>query len=219
MKVEAKICGVGRPADIDCAASGGARYVGFVFYPRSPRNRTPEEAGVLAARTPAEIETMALFVDPDDDALDAVLACARIDFLQLHGNESPERVAEIKRRTGRRVMKAIKISGPEDLEAARPYFEIADRLLFDAKAPPTLEGAMPGGNALSFDWSLLAGRRWPCPWMLSGGLDPDNVAEAVRISGAPAVDVSSGVESAPGVKDPARIKAFLHAVADADRER
>ena len=214
MTVEAKICGVSRPADIECAAAGGARYVGFVFYPRSPRNLTPDEAGALAAGTPAGIATVALFVDPDDAALDAVLACARIDILQLHGGESPERIVEVKRRTGCRVMKAIKISGPDDLDAATPYLGVADRLLFDAKAPPTLAGAMPGGNALSFDWELLAGRTWPCPWMLSGGLDPDNVADAIRISGAPAVDVSSGVESAPGVKDPARIKAFLGAVSE-----
>jgi phosphoribosylanthranilate isomerase len=217
MSVEAKICGVSRLADIDRAASGGARYVGFVFFPRSPRNLTPAEAGALAAATPDHIETVALLVDPDDAALDAVLARASIDILQLHGGESPARVAEIKRRTGRKVMKAIKISGPDDLEAATPYLGVADRLLFDAKAPPTLVGAMPGGNAVSFDWALLAGRSWPCPWMLSGGLDADNVAEAIRISGAPAVDVSSGVESAPGVKDPDRIDAFLGAVSELDR--
>ena len=213
MNVEAKICGVSRRSDIACAASGGASHVGFVFYPRSPRNLTPEQAGALAAATPEGITTVALLVDPDDAALDAVLERARIDLLQLHGGESPERIADIKRRTGIPVMKAIKISGAEDFDAATPYLDIVDRLLFDAKAPATLAGAMPGGNALSFDWALLAGRDWPCPWMLSGGLDPDNVAEAIRVSGAPAVDVSSGVESAPGVKDPARIEAFLAAVA------
>ena len=212
MNVAAKICGVSRPADIDCAASGGASHVGFVFYPRSPRNLTPDQAGALAAATPAGITTVALFVDPDDAALDAVLHRARIDLLQLHGGESPERIADIKRRTGVRVMKAIKISVAADLAAATPYLCVADQLLFDAKAPPTLEGAMPGGNAVSFDWALLAGRSWPCPWMLSGGLNPDNVADAIRVSGAPAVDVSSGVETAPGVKDPDRIKAFLGAV-------
>ena len=212
MSVAAKICGVSRPADIDCAAAGGASHVGFVFYARSPRNLTPDQAGALAAATPAAITTVALFVDPDDTAIDAILGRGRIDLLQLHGSESPERVSEIKRRTGTRVMKAIKISVAEDLGAATPYFDVADQLLFDAKAPATMEGAMPGGNALSFDWSLLAGRSWPCPWMLSGGLNPGNVAEAIRVSGAPAVDVSSGVESAPGVKDPVRIKAFLRAV-------
>jgi len=212
MTVASKICGVKRPADIDCAASGGARYVGFVFYARSPRNLTPDQAGELAAATPAGITTVALFVDPDDAALDAVLSRGRIDLFQLHGSESPERIADIKRRTGVRVMKAIKISDAEDFAAATPYFDVADQLLFDAKAPATMEGAMPGGNAVSFDWSLLAGRSWPCPWMLSGGLNPGNVAEAIRVSGAPAVDVSSGVESAPGVKDPVRIKAFLRAV-------
>ncbi len=212
MSVAAKICGVSRPADIDCAASGGASYVGFVFYPRSPRNLTPDQAGALAAATPTGIATVALFVDPDDAALDAVLERARIDLLQLHGAESPERIVDIKRRTGVRVMKAIKISVAADFAAATPYLGVADQLLFDAKAPPTLKGAMPGGNAVSFDWALLAGRNWPCPWMLSGGLNPGNVAEAIRISDAPAVDVSSGVESAPGVKDPVRIKACLGAV-------
>ena len=212
MTIEAKICGVSRPADIECAAAAGARYVGFVFFPRSPRNLTPDAAAALAAGAPADITTVALVVDPDDAVLDAVLSRARIDLLQLHGGEGPARIADIKRRTHRPVMKAIKVSGAEDLDAATPYFAVADRLLFDAKAPPTLAGAMPGGNALIFDWSLLAGRSWPCPWMLSGGLDVDNVAEAIRISGAPAVDVSSGVESAPGVKDPARIAAFLDAV-------
>ena len=207
MNVAAKICGVRRPADIDCAAAGGARYVGFVFYPRSPRNLAPDQAGDLAAATPAGIATVALFVDPDDAALDAVLNRGRIDLLQLHGDESPDRIADIKRRTGVRVMKAIKISVSTDFAAATPYLGVADQLLFDAKAPPTLHGAMPGGNAVSFDWALLAGRSWPCPWMLS-----DNVAEAIRVSGAPAVDVSSGVESAPGVKDPVRINAFLRAV-------
>jgi phosphoribosylanthranilate isomerase len=213
MRVSAKICGVKRRADIDCAAAGGARYVGFVFYARSPRNLTPEQAGALAARTPAGITTVALFVDPDDAAIDAVLRRGRIDMLQLHGGESPERVADIKRRTGVRVMKAIKVSEPEDFAAASAYVGVVDQLLFDAKAPASMKGAMPGGNAVSFDWSLLAGRSWPCPWMLSGGLDPENVGAAIRVSGAQAVDVSSGVESAPGVKDPDRIEAFLRAVA------
>ena len=212
MNVGAKICGVRRPADIDCAAAGGASYVGFVFYPRSPRNLTPDQAGDLAAATPAGIATVALFVDPDDAALDAVLNRGRIDLLQLHGGESPDRIADIKHRTGVRVMKAIKISVATDFAAATPYLGVADQLLFDAKAPSTLQGAMPGGNAVSFDWALLAGRSWPCPWMLSGGLHPGNVAEAIRVSGAPAVDVSSGVESAPGAKDPVRINAFLRAV-------
>lgn len=219
MNVAAKICGVSQPADIDCAVSSGASYVGFVFYPRSLRNLTPNQAGALAALTPAGITTVALFVDPDDVALDAVLDRARIDLLQLHGGESPERIAEIKRRTGLRVMKAIKISVAGDFAAATPFLGVADQLLFDAKAPPTLEGAMPGGNAVSYDWALLTGRNWPCPWMLSGGLNPGNVAQAIRISGAPAVDVSSGVESEPGVKDPARIKAFLRAVSLQSRVR
>ena len=219
MSVAAKICGVSHSADIDCAVSGGASYVGFVFYPRSPRNLMPDQACALAAATPAGITKVALFVDPDDAALDAVLDRARIDLLQLHGDESPERIADIKNRTGVRVMKAIKIAVADDFAAATPFLGVADQLLFDAKAPPTLEGAMPGGNAVSYDWELLAGRNWPCPWMLSGGLNPDNVAEAIRVSGAPAGDVSSGVESAPGVKDPARIKAFLKTVSPQSRVR
>ena len=162
MSVAAKICGVSLSADIDCAVSGGASYVGFVFYPRSPRNLMPDQAGALAAATPPGITKVALFVDPDDAALDAVLDRARIDLLQLHGDESPERIADIKNRTGVRVMKAIKIAVADDFAAATPFLGIADQLLFDAKAPPTLEGAMPGGNAVSYDWELLAGRNWPC---------------------------------------------------------
>ena len=133
-------------------------------------------------------------------------------MFQLHGSETPARVAEIKSRTGKRVMKAIKVSVAADFDAAAAYLDVADMLLFDAKPPPDMANALPGGNAVSFDWTLLAGRDWPLPWMLSGGLDPENVAEAIRVSGASAVDVSSGVESAPGVKDAARIEAFLEAV-------
>ena len=131
---------------------------------------------------------------------------------QLHGSETPERVAEIKKRTGKRVMKAIKVSTASDFDAATPYLDVADMLLFDAKPPSGMANALPGGNAISFDWTLLTGRDWPLPWMLSGGLDPENVVEAIRISGASAVDVSSGVERAPGIKDAARIAAFLEAV-------
>ena len=144
-----------------------------------------------------------------------MLSLARLDLLQLHGNEEPERIAAIKRRTGKPVMKAIKVAEPADIDAARRYDGIADRLLFDAKAPSTEGRFMPGGNALTFDWRMLAGRSWPCPWMLSGGLTPETVAEAIRTSGAPGVDVSSGVETAPGVKDATRVAAFIAAASGA----
>lgn len=212
MAVASKICGVSDRAAIDAAVAGGAAYVGFVFFPRSPRNVTPEQAAALVPLVPDGVEAVALAVDPDDALVDAIGAIPGITMFQLHGNESPDRVAEIRARTGRRAMKAVKVSEEADLDAADAYFEAADMLLFDAKTPADMKNALPGGNAVSFDWTILAGRDWPLPWMLSGGLDPDNVAEAIRISGAPAVDVSSGVESAPGDKDPARIDAFLTAV-------
>lgn len=214
---DAKICGVSDEAAIGAAVAGGARYVGFVFFPRSPRNVTPAEAGRLSALLPDDVVPVALAVDPDDALVDAIVAEAGVRMFQLHGAETPARVAEIKARTGRSAMKAIKVSEAGDLAAADGYIGVADMLLFDAKAPADMKNALPGGNAVSFDWTILAGRNWPLPWMLSGGLDPDNVAEAIRVSHAPAVDVSSGVESAPGVKDPGRIAAFLAAVAAAAR--
>ena len=179
---------------------------------------TPERAGTLCAAVPAGVTRVGLFVDASDDAIAATLAAAPLDLLQFHGRESPERVAAAKRRFGRPVMKAIPLAGPEDLAFAESYLGSADRLLFDAR-PPRREGALPGGNGLAFDWQLLAGRRWSLPWMLSGGLDAGNLAEAVRVTGAPAVDVSSGVESAPGIKDPRRIAAFLAAARAAAGER
>ncbi len=213
MAVSAKICGVRRPEILDAAVAHGAAAIGLVFFPRSPRNVSLGEAASLAAAAPRGITVVGLFVDPPVETLETMLETIRIDLLQLHGSESPAQVAEIKRRTGRPVMKAIKVSEAEDLALADDYAEIADRLLFDAKAPAAGGDFMPGGNALSFDWRILGGRGWSLPWMLSGGLTPENVAEAVRTSGAPAVDVSSGVETGPGVKDPGRIAAFLAAVA------
>jgi phosphoribosylanthranilate isomerase len=213
MAVAAKICGINSTDALDAAITGGAACIGLVFFPRSPRNLTPEQAGALAAPVPAEITVVGLLVDPDDATLADIAAKSRIDLWQLHGKETPERVARIKQATGKPVMKAISVAGPEDVASAEAYIGVADRLLFDAKPPADLKDAMPGGNALAFDWELLGGRSWPCPWMLSGGLDPDNVTQAVAISGAHAVDVSSGVESAPGVKDPDRIRAFLNRVA------
>ncbi len=212
MTVEAKICGINAPEAMRAAVDGGAAYVGLVFYPPSPRYVTPIEAAALAALAPAGVVKVGLFVDIGDDVLAEVLSRVPLDLLQLHGAETPERVREIKAATGLAVMKAIKIAATDDAAAAAPYFGVADRLLFDAKAPPDLAGALPGGNALRFDWRHLGGRTWPCPWMLSGGLDAVNVAEAVVISGAPAVDVSSGVEQRPGVKSADRIAEFLAAV-------
>lgn len=215
MSKDVKICGVSDRAALDAAVSGGARYVGFVFFPRSPRHVTPAQAAELSAALPDDVIPVALAVDPDDALIGEIDAVAGISMFQLHGAETPDRVAEIKIRTGKRVMKAIKVSDAPDLDSANAYLDVADMLLFDAKTPVDMKNALPGGNAISFDWTILAGRDWPLPWMLSGGLDPENVADAIRISGAPAVDVSSGVETAPGVKNPARILAFLEAVKQA----
>ena len=209
MPVEAKICGITTAAAMDAATGGGARLVGLVFYPPSPRCLGLAEAASLAARVPAGIDRVGVFVDPEDELLAATLERVQLELIQLHGAETPRRVAEIRSRFERPVMKAIKIAAAEDPEAAEPYLGVADRLLFDAKPPRHMTEALPGGNALSFDWRLLAGRVWSRPWMLSGGLDADNLAEAVEISGARAVDVSSGVEDRPGVKNPDKIARLL----------
>lgn len=212
MTVQAKICGINSKEAMVASVEGGADYIGLVFYPPSPRSVTAIEAVELVRLVPDSVTRTGLFVDIDDATLAAILSEVSLDLLQLHGAETPDRVTEIKALTGLPVMKAIRVAGAEDIAEADRYLGIADRLLFDAKAPPDLKGALPGGNALVFDWTLLAGHDWACPWMLSGGLDSDNVAEAVLISGASAVDVSSGVEQSPGIKDPARIDAFLSAV-------
>ena len=206
---QVKICGITRPADLSAVAEAGARYAGFVFFPRSPRNLSVGDAAALAAEAPPGVARVGLFVSPDDAALDAVLDRVPLDIIQLHGSETPARVAEVKARTGLPVMKAVGISVPLDLDALWDYGLVADLLLVDAKAPP--DAALPGGNGLSFDWRLLAGRRLLKPWMLAGGLTPANVAEAVRLTGASVVDVSSGVEAAPGQKDPALIRDFVMA--------
>src|SRR6266850_725790 len=210
MSVAAKICGLSTEAAVTAAVAGEAAYLGFVFYPPSPRAVTAEKAARLCAAVPAGVGSVGLFVDADDDAIAVVLAAAPIDLLQFHGGESPERVADAKTRFGRPVMKAIAIAGPEDVLAAARYEAVADLLLFDAK-PPRRPDALPGGNGLAFDWDLIAGRSWHRPWMLSGGLTAELLPEAVRISGAAAVDVSSGVESRPGEKDLDKIGAFLAA--------
>jgi phosphoribosylanthranilate isomerase len=210
MRVAAKICGLSTEAAVGAAVAGGAAYLGFVFYPPSPRAVTPHEATRLCTMVPSGITRVGLFVDADDAAIEAVLATAPIDILQFHGSETPQRVAEAEQRFGRPVMKAVAIAGRSDVVDAARYEEAADLLLFDAK-PPQRSGALPGGNGLAFDWALIAGRSWRRPWMLSGGLTAELLPEAVRVSGAAAVDVSSGVESRPGVKDPDKIRAFLAA--------
>jgi len=207
MSIDAKICGLTSAEGIATAARHGARFVGFVFYPPSPRHLTTDQAARLAVLAPPGITKVGLFVDPDDDLLAATLAKVPLDLLQLHGKESPERVAQVKQRFGKPVMKSIAVAAESDLAAAPRYYGVADRLLFDAKPPR--DAVAPGGNGLAFDWELLGGRRWPLPWMLSGGLTADNLGEAVRTTHATAVDVSSGVERAPGVKDPDKITAFL----------
>lgn len=221
MAIRAKICGINSVAAAEAAARGGAAFIGLVFYPPSPRAVPPAEAAKLASAVPPSIKKVGLFVDVDDDTIAVTLAAVTLDLLQLHGSETPARLAHLKKRFGLPVMKAVKIAGNADVDEAERYLEAADWLLFDAKAPEAMAGALPpgtrpgglpGGNALPFDWRLIAGRRWPRPWMLSGGLTAENLAEAVRISGAEVVDVSSGVEDRPGHKDPARIAAFLNAV-------
>lgn len=204
-----KICGLREAAHVDAAVRGGAAYVGFVFFAKSPRHVALSDAARLAAAVAPGVAKVALTVDADDAALDALLAEVPVDMLQLHGHESPERVGEVRARYGLPVMKAVGVAGEEDLPALEAYGRVADQILVDAKPPKGAD--LPGGNGLAFDWRLIAGRRWPVPWMLAGGLTPDNVSEAIRLTGARQVDVSSGVESAPGVKDSVRIAAFLKA--------
>jgi phosphoribosylanthranilate isomerase len=214
MSLAVKICGLSTPEAVDAAVAHGAGFVGFIFYPPSPRNVTPETAGALARHVPASVRKVGVFVDPGDELLEAVLGLVSLDMLQLHGGETPARVAAVKRRFGRPVMKAIPVAGAGDLETAGRFEDVADWLLFDAKPPRLAPGILPGGNGLSFDWALMAQRSASVPWMLSGGLDVGNLAAAARLSGAGTVDVSSGVESAPGRKDLAKIRAFLEQARD-----
>ena len=213
MTVHAKICGINDPVAMETALDNGASHVGLVFYPPSPRAVTPEEAAPLSAIAEGRAVRTGLFVDPDDAAIDAVLKTATLELLQLHGAESPDRVADLRRRTGLKIMKVIRVGAAADIDPAAEYLNVADWLMFDALPPKDMKNALPGGNAVSFDWTLLADRDWPLPWMLAGGLTADNVAEAVRLSGARTVDTSSGVEDAPGRKNPDKIRAFLKAVA------
>ncbi|RDD60346.1 phosphoribosylanthranilate isomerase [Ferruginivarius sediminum] len=214
MTIETKICGINSAEAMAAVRDGGADFAGFIFYPPSPRYVTPEMARGLRDVAAGRVKTVAVVVDAADDEIARIVETAGVEMLQLHGKETPGRVAEVRKRFALPVMKSVAVAAPEDLDRAATYEEVADRLLFDAKPPKDRPDALPGGNALSFDWQLLAGRTWARPWMLSGGLNAGNLAEAVRISGARAVDVSSGVEDAPGVKNPAKIGALLRAARD-----
>lgn len=209
MGASVKICGLSDPHHVATAVSVGARYLGFVFFPKSPRNVSVEQAAKLMADVPVGVAKVALTVNADDTLLDQIVSDTVVDMLQLHGSETPERVAEVKARFGLPVMKAIGIAGPEDVGQIDVYAGVADQLLIDAKAPKGAD--LPGGNGISFDWRLVQRKYWPCPWMLAGGLTPENVAEAIRLTGAKQVDVSSGVETAPGIKDDRLIAAFCAA--------
>lgn len=209
MKLIVKICGLTTEEALDAAIAAGADMVGFVFFPPSPRYLTLERATALAARARGRAEIVALTVDAPDRGLEEIVESVRPDWLQLHGNEAPDRVRAVKKRFARRMIKAIGIREPGDLAAAGRYRAVADRLLLDAKPPK--DAPLPGGNGTSFDWTILEDFEPGLPFLLSGGLDPSNVGTAIRMARAPGVDVSSGVETAPGKKDPALIRAFIAA--------
>lgn len=210
---EIKICGINEPRALDAAINGRASYAGFVFFPASPRNLAPAEAAALSARAQDRIRRIGLFVDADDATINDAVAAARLDALQLHGRETPERAAQLRARFGLPVWKALPVASPEDVAGARLYTGAVDMVLFDARTPKG--AALPGGMGLSFDWSLVAGWKGPVAWGLAGGLNADNVARAVQLTGAPLVDTSSGVESSPGVKDVGLIAAFCSAARSA----
>ncbi|MCA0044189.1 phosphoribosylanthranilate isomerase [Celeribacter litoreus] len=213
MDTRVKICGLKTPEALTCAVEAGAQYLGFVFFPKSPRNVDVPTARELALEVPIGVAKVALVVDASDEELDRITGEVPLDMLQLHGKETPERVAEIRARYGLPVMKAVGVAAPEDVPALDAYGMVADQILVDAKAPKGAD--LPGGNGLSFDWRLIAKRGWNRPWMLAGGLTPENVVTAIQMTGAKQVDVSSGVESAPGEKDPAKIRAFIEAIRQA----
>jgi len=208
-----KICGITERSAVAACDQAHVSYLGFVFFSKSPRHLSHDQAAALASDVPSGLSRVALTVNADNDALDALVAKVPLDLLQLHGGESPARVAEVKARYGLPVMKAVGIAGARDLAGLQAYETVADMILVDAKPPEDAD--LPGGNGLAFDWRLIAGRDWSVPWMLAGGLTPENVAEAIRLTGAPRVDVSSGVEAAPGRKDPDLIARFAGAARDA----
>lgn len=207
--VAVKICGLTQPSDVHAVAQAGAVYCGFVFFPKSPRNVSFEQAAAMAVEAPIGLAKVALTVNADNAFLDALTQTVPLDILQLHGAESPERVQEVKDRYGLPVMKAVGVADASDLPALDIYMKVADQILVDAKPPKNAD--LPGGNGLTFDWRLIARRRWTVPWMLAGGLTPENAAEAIKMTGTRQIDVSSGVESAPGVKDAALIAKFVEA--------
>ncbi len=206
----AKICGLRTGEAVDAALAGGASHIGFMFFSASPRDIAPEAAAALARPARGKTRIVAVVVDPDDDLLDRLTRIVQPDDIQLHGRESPARVKEISARTDAGLIKVLPVSDAGDIDRARDYESVADGLMFEGKPPAG--AARPGGLGAAFDWSLLAGRRFERPWFLAGGLDPWNVGEAIALSGAPMVDVSSGVERGAGLKDPALIEAFLAAV-------
>jgi phosphoribosylanthranilate isomerase len=211
MTTKAKICGLSTPESVTAAVTGGAAFVGFVFFAKSPRNLDPEAAARLAAPIRnGPVKTVAVTVDPDDALIDRLMATLKPDLIQVHGKETPSRVREIAQRSGAGMIKAFSVSSASDVDQANPFDGVVEHLMFDAR--PVEGSPLPGGTGARFDWSLLEGRRFSRPHFLAGGLDPWNVAEAIKASGARLVDVSSGVERGPGLKDPALITAFLDAV-------
>jgi phosphoribosylanthranilate isomerase len=207
MPAQVKICGVTRAEDVDAAVAAGVAYLGLNFFPKSPRFLTFEQAAALAERIPAQVRRVALAVNESDAFFEALTRAVPLELLQLHGSETPDRVAEVKSATGLPVMKVIGVAEAGDMARIADYADVADQIMVDAKPPPG--AALPGGNGLTFDWRLLEGMAWPLPWMLAGGLTPKNAAEAARRTGAPVLDVASGVEAAPGVKDAEKMRAFI----------
>lgn len=210
MSIKMKFCGLTRPEDIVAAAQAGAAYIGFNFFPKSPRYVTPKEAAKLAEITPEGITKVALVVNPTDALLTELVETVPLDLIQLHGTEPPARVVAVKALTSLPVMKVLGVAGADDVARIAEYETVADQILVDAKPPK--DAVLPGGNGVAFDWHLLEGRDWKIPWMLAGGLTSGNVAEAVRQTGATQVDLASGIESAPGVKDAGLMQAFATAL-------
>jgi phosphoribosylanthranilate isomerase len=207
--IRTKICGLTRPEDVAACAEAGAAYIGLNFFPKSPRFVSFDVARNLAVKAPIGLAKVGLVVNADDAFLDDLMAQVPLDFIQLHGGESPARVTEVRVRYGLPVIKAVGVADSEDVAALDLYAEVADQILVDAKPPKT--AVLPGGNGVTFDWRLISARRWSVPWMLAGGLTPENVAQAIALTGAKQVDVSSGVEASPGIKDSGLIRSFVEA--------
>jgi len=211
MPTDVKICGLSTAETVTAALDAGADFVGFNFYPKSPRYVSPPRAGELAKLARGRARIVALIVDAEDSVIDEIVRAVDPDFIQAQGSENPERIAEIRKRSGKPVIKAIKVRSRDDVAQTRAYDGIAALILYDAKAPETLKGALPGGNGIAFDWKLLGQGDAASGYLLAGGLNPHNVAEAIRVTGAPIVDVSSGVETSPGIKDITLIREFIAA--------